>query len=104
MTDSDRVAYEPGAEIVGQYRATYNWTSMEPSTGIIETVADAANRESLGLSPLYDSIDPDALDSLFRLSDEAVSVSFTYEGFEITADSDGEVVLRPSSADRGPGL
>lgn len=102
MTDPDRIVSKPGAEMSGEYRATYDWTSMEPSTGVIEAVADVTNRESLALSPLYDSIDPDALDSLFRLSDEEVSVSFTYAGFEITARSDGEVAVGSDPSNRDP--
>jgi hypothetical protein len=51
-------------------------------------------REPLALAPLYDFIDSDALDSLFRSSDGEASVSFTYAEHEVTVHSDGEVTVQ----------
>ncbi|MUW13527.1 hypothetical protein GJ633_01840 [Halorubrum sp. CBA1125] len=89
--------------MAGAYRATYDWTSMEPSTAVIETVADATGREPLALATLYDFIDSDALDSLFRSSDGEVSVSFTYAEHEVTVHSDGEVAVLPVFSGQDPG-
>ncbi|MDQ2049067.1 HalOD1 output domain-containing protein [Natronolimnohabitans sp. A-GB9] len=50
-----------------------------------------------GLSPLFESIDPDALDRLFSSTGSGAtrsgSVSFTHDGYEVTATAAGEVVV-----------
>lgn len=59
-------------------------------TTVIETVAEAAGVSELELEPLYDAIDPDALEALFRPG--AVGrVEFTYHGHAVTVHSDGRV-------------
>lgn len=85
----------PDAEI----RAEYDWSDVPPSTAVIETLAIALNREPTMIDPLYDSVDPDALGRLVRPEgqgppDGGLSVSFTYEGHDVTADSAGMVVVR----------
>lgn len=48
------------------------------------------------LDPLYDTIDLDALDELFRDTDGGSSggaVTFTHCGYEVTATAEGEVVV-----------
>lgn len=95
MTDADRDPSESAAEGTDEHRATYDWESTEPSTGVVETVADATGREPLALPRLYGAVDSDALDSLLRSSDRETSVSFAFAGCEVTARSDGEVAVRP---------
>lgn len=68
---------------------------------IIRAVADQTNREPTALRPLGETIDPDALDSLFtRSSEEAVeSLTLIYEGCRITIGTDTVTVQeipRPS--------
>lgn len=43
--------------------------------------------------PLYEAIDPDALDSLFRA--DGGRVTFTYYRYTVTVESDGTVTLEP---------
>lgn len=58
------------------------------------TVVDALSREEgvdpLELdTPLYDVVDPEALDALLEESDaDDVTVSFTYESYDVTIDGD----------------
>jgi hypothetical protein len=59
-------------------------------TTVVETVAEAAGVSELELEPLYDAIDPDALEVLFRPG--AVGrVEFSYQGHAVTVHSDGQV-------------
>ena len=44
--------------------------------------------------PLYDAIDPDALDALFRSGTEDVTVEFAYLGYRIVVKGDGEIDVR----------
>ncbi|UPV73335.1 hypothetical protein M0R89_12350 [Halorussus limi] len=79
--------------------ATYD--RDEPlSTAVIEAVADAADLEPAELgTPLYDQIDPDALDNLFGDRHNGIPrgsghVVFTLLDYEVTVYSDGYVVVR----------
>ncbi|WP_191965910.1 MULTISPECIES: HalOD1 output domain-containing protein [Haloferax] len=86
MTGFDRRDdYSPGTDADGVIRAEYDWSSLPPSTAVIETVAIAANREPTALEPLYNTVDPDALDALFDSSgchstDGVTTVSFEFAG------------------------
>ena len=49
------------------------------------------------LTPLFETIDPDALNSLFSSTYSGASrtgtITFTHDGYEVTATSDGHVVV-----------
>ncbi|MEY7852236.1 HalOD1 output domain-containing protein [Natrarchaeobius sp. A-rgal3] len=67
-----------------------------PSAVIVTAVASVLERDPLELAPLYETVDPDALDSLFQhahRTDDAGTheVWFTYEGVDIGVRSDGEI-------------
>ena len=87
---------------------THRWTSNEsPSWSVIEAVAEATETEPEHLRPLYDVVDPDALDAMFDADadpdDESatVSVSFQFEGCSVTVRGDGKTIVRrpPSTAE-----
>lgn len=91
---------EPPVEEDGVVRTRVDWSSRSPSGAVVETVAVAADREPTDLAPLYERVDPDALDSLLRANGSAtdrdgVSVSFVYSNHLVSADATGEVVVRP---------
>jgi hypothetical protein len=70
------------------------------STAVIQAVADAADLEPAELgTPLYDQIDPDALDNLFSDRHDGTPrggghVAFTLLDYDVTVYSDGHVVVR----------
>jgi hypothetical protein len=97
MTDVDPVAVGSGAGDESEHRAAFDWTSTSPSTGVVEAVASATDRDPLALPQLYDAVEADALDSLVRASDGLV-VSFAFAGCRVTARSKGVVTVRPVSA------
>ncbi|WP_227373621.1 HalOD1 output domain-containing protein [Haladaptatus halobius] len=70
----------------------------EPMTEtIIEAIAEAADADATQLEPLYESVDPDALDDLFdRHSSASVParVTFRHEGFEVVVEHDRRVEVR----------
>lgn len=67
-------------------------TDSTLSTRILESVAEARGCSPLDLErPLYDAVDPDALDALFSGESRFGTVQFTYLGYRVTASSDGEV-------------
>ena len=71
----------------------------QPSTAVVEAVADALGCEPFDLSPLQHHVDADALDALVAGGTDddgdGVRVTFEYEEFEVTVDSDAGVVISP---------
>ncbi|PGF13876.1 hypothetical protein CP556_22525 [Natrinema sp. CBA1119] len=65
-----------------------------PVNAVTEAVAEATDSNPLELPPLYDAIDPDALNTLFNGSETNIQVLFQYAGFEIVVQ-DGEVEIEP---------
>lgn len=63
---------------------------------VVMEVADEMGTDPTQLEPLFDSIDPDALDKLFDARTEATErgvtqLSFTYEGHQIVVERDRSV-------------
>ena len=69
------------------------------SEKVIQTVAETTNTDPLELPPLYETIDPDALDALIA-DMQAGSISFTYTDCEITVRSDGTVTIVEPPVDK----
>ena len=87
----------------GAIRMEYDWTATTPSVAVIETVAVARNREPTRLEPLYEAVDPDALDALIRsIGDSPVAdgatVVFEVTDKSVTVHGDGAVVVRPGES------
>lgn len=70
---------------------------VSPSESVIESVAAREGVDPMELDvPLYDAVDPDALDALVRTGNDEqnrppIQVSFTYHGYDVTVSSDGLV-------------
>lgn len=63
---------------------------------IVEAVASATNCELAAMSPLYDTVDPEALTDIVTSDrDRPIDVSFSYEGCRVTVSSSGHVVVEP---------
>lgn len=69
------------------------------SRTVVETVAEASGVAPMEIDqPLYEAVDPDALDRLFEPADEAVvggQVIFSYAGYEVTVTARGDVCVCP---------
>lgn len=70
------------------------------STKVVTEVAAAKDVSPMELRPpLYEAIDPSALDALFDDRNGAScvgQVAFRYNGFDVTVESSGEVILSDS--------
>jgi hypothetical protein len=70
-----------------------------PSRSVIEAVADATERDPTDLDPLYETIDPDALDAIFESTADRyrpsskTCVSFRFEGCEVAVHADGRTIV-----------
>ena len=80
--------------------AEFDWDVVSPSVAVVQTVATAADKEPIELSPLIETLDPDALDELFVHAsgpDSAVSLSFQLGEYEVTVTGTGDVYVRTGS-------
>lgn len=70
-----------------------------PSIGVLEAVTAATGTPATDLRPLYEVVDPDALDDLFRPSagdgHANGAVSFRYAGCTVTVHADGRTDASP---------
>lgn len=66
------------------------------SQRVVEAVADYTDTDMLELPPLYDSVDPDALNKLIRSASDS-HVTFEYAGYRITIDTQGAIQIDENS-------
>ena len=63
------------------------------STRIVTEVAAAKGVDQAELTPLYDRVESDALDRVVESMDDAGTVTFEYEGYEVSVRGDGRVEI-----------
>ncbi|WP_425498485.1 HalOD1 output domain-containing protein [Haloprofundus halobius] len=82
------------------FRATYDSTRDSASSAVVGVVATALDRDPLHLTPLQSTIETDALEKLATESSNGlgncVSISFCYEGFDVTVSSNGIIEATPT--------
>ena len=83
------------------YRATHDF-AKPGSLGltVVEAVSAVIDESPAAIEPLYDVVDPEALDALFRpRSDDTPplrgAVTFEFGGCEVTVEGTGTVVVVP---------
>jgi len=92
------------------YHRQYDWDSPERlSSAIITAVATVAGTEPTELEPLYDCVDPDAVDALFRpLSEDRPRsdgcLSFSLNEYEVTVYGHGEIIVDVSDISTSGGM
>ena len=65
-----------------------------PSMAVVDSVAQAEGVSAVDLrKPLYESVDPQALDNFFRDGRHSARVTFDYHGYRVTVEGTGEVTL-----------
>lgn len=70
-----------------------------PSESVVRVVAAVTGDEPIRMEPLYEAIDPDALDQVFDSTgadsevESATRVSFRYQGCAVAVYGDGRVVV-----------
>ncbi|QWC20195.1 HalOD1 output domain-containing protein [Halorubrum sp. 2020YC2] len=85
-----------------EVRAQYDWGTTSPSEAVVDAVADAVTGGPTSFGPLYDRIDPDALDSIFRADREGepaddTRVSFSLAGHLVVVHGAGDVVVKTTA-------
>lgn len=59
---------------------------------VVRLLEQATGGDQLDLPPIYHSVDPDAVDALMESGSEALMISFTHAGYDISI-ADGVVRL-----------
>ncbi|AXG06422.1 hypothetical protein DU500_08310 [Haloplanus rubicundus] len=73
---------------------------MDPtSTRVVDRVSDALGLDPLDLPPLYDAVDPDALDELTGDGGGRYRLSFPFAGVRIHVSETGDVRIVESEAE-----
>jgi len=91
------VSHDPATDT---YWGTFDGAAIAPSIAVVETVAAALDTDPTSLNPLYDVVDPGALDGLYSGATAdgdrtAPTVEFTYHGHRVTVTGPGTVEVRP---------
>jgi len=63
---------------------------------VVYAVAEALDADPLDLEPMHDTVDPDALDALFRDADDSTLISFSYAGCDVSISGARRVVAVPT--------
>ncbi|GAB3671670.1 HalOD1 output domain-containing protein [Halopiger thermotolerans] len=80
------------------YRARYDFETTTPTVAVVTLLELVTGREPAELDPLYEAVDPEAMDSLIRGARRPDrTVSFIYRTFAVTVRSDGTVTVRSRS-------
>ena len=93
MNDTQESSTRP--LVVASEGGTHVYTSgpdERTSEAVVAAVTNVADEDPLSLPSLYEAIDPDALDDVFRHRTSTVTVSFLFAGYEITV-RDGAVLV-----------
>lgn len=61
------------------------------ATDIAVAIADAKGQDPMDIQPLGNVVDCEALNALVSTADESLSISFSYESFDVFVTSDGRV-------------
>lgn len=87
------IEYRPDEDV---HRVVYDVWTASPSTVVVVVVSAVENADPLALDPIYSAIDLDALDLLLAphaQSDDAILVTFSVRGHEVTVSSRGSVCV-----------
>lgn len=84
-------------DIRNGYTATHDWRSQRGISGtLLQVLMEVPGISVYDDAPLYEHIDPDAIDRLARHNDELTfTVSFEYQDHEIEIRSGGDIHVRP---------
>lgn len=75
---------------LGDWDVTHSYDSSAelPSEVVVRAVAGTTNQTVCSIDPLYDAVDPDALDSFVDDRESATWLSFSYAGCRVYVDDD----------------
>lgn len=90
------VSYDPET---GEYTATFDPAALDPSIAVVEATAAIREDDPERYAPLFEVVDPEALDRLCGGgdNDHHTVVEFTYLDHRVRVRSDGQISVSPIS-------
>ncbi|WP_247003153.1 HalOD1 output domain-containing protein [Halosolutus gelatinilyticus] len=87
------VVYDPVTDV---FEAQFDRAAIDPSEAVIEAIADVRDVEPIRLDPLYEFVDPEALDRICAdRSDADCTVTFAYLEYRVAITDSGVITIRP---------
>ena len=83
----------------GGYVATFDPRAVDASIAVIEATATIRRAAPDRHAPLFEVIDPDALDRICAEHDGDTLVEFTYLGHRVRVRSDGQITVTPNDVE-----
>jgi|AntRauTorcE11898_2_1112593.scaffolds.fasta_scaffold03444_2 hypothetical protein len=84
-----------------------NWHEADTATtSVVTAIAALTGLPPTGMDPLYESVDPDALERVLESGSDgscrssALSVSFSHEGCRVKIRADGQLTVRLQRAEQ----
>ncbi|WP_255148869.1 HalOD1 output domain-containing protein [Halorarius halobius] len=98
----------PPHDAAGPHTSHHEWEGPAPLSHTVATgVAAATDTDVTALPALYDAVDPESLDRLFRSvpaeKRERVEIAFLFAGCAVRVSGTGEVTVDPTGAPAGDG-
>ncbi|MXR42460.1 hypothetical protein GRX01_14065 [Halobaculum sp. WSA2] len=91
--ESVSVSYDPET---GEYTGAFDPDVLDASIAVVEATAAIRREEPDRHAPLFEVIDPDALDRICdRSGDDDVHVEFSYLDHRVLVRSGGEISIAP---------
>ncbi|MFW6003695.1 MAG: HalOD1 output domain-containing protein [Halanaeroarchaeum sp.] len=87
---------------LGLHSARYDPETTPPSLAVVALQAAVADEDPTDSAPLFEAIDPDALDAVAAGREGGVPpvrISFEYEGYTVTVDSAGALSIGETESD-----
>jgi hypothetical protein len=89
---SDSTNYRTsGPEVSRQF----DYADTAPSEAVVRAVSALTDTEPTSLEPLYETVDPEALDRLVRSGDPGMELTIRYLDYHVTVGGDGRVAVYP---------
>lgn len=101
MRGTTKQVNEADSQTTSTLSATATWeqdTENTPVYAVVSAVAEADDSDPVDLPPLYDAINPDALNELFTSRSEpgVDQVTFRYVGYDVVVHGNGDVRVTPT--------
>jgi hypothetical protein len=73
----------------------FDFDETPPSEAVVRAVSAVTDSEPTSLEPLYETVDPEALDRLLRSGTAGMELTVRYLDFHVTLGGDGTVAVYP---------
>ncbi len=96
MPDNDLPSDTPNYRTSGpEVSKQFDFTDTAPSQAVVRAVSAVTDAEPTSLEPLYETVDPEALDQLLRSGDAGMELTVRYLDYHVTLSGDGTVAVYP---------